>query len=68
MILNEPTNRAALAQVIAQGYASDLDYVELLALTRDPFLIAAALLAPGRLVSDTGGVKAWKSAGKSEGA
>jgi hypothetical protein len=51
IILNEPTNRAAVAQVIAQGYASDLDDVELLSLTRDPFLIAAALLAPGRVVA-----------------
>ena len=51
IILNEPTNRSAVAQVIAQGYASDLDDVELLALTRDPFLIAAALLGPGRIVA-----------------
>lgn len=51
IILNEPTNRAAVAQVIAQGYASDLEDVELLARTRDPFLIAAALLGPGWIVA-----------------
>ena len=51
IILNEPTNGAAVAQVISQGYASDLDDVELLGLTRDPFLIAAALLGPGWVVA-----------------
>lgn len=51
IILNEPTNGAAVAQVISQGYAPDLDDVELLTLTRDPFLIAAALLVPGRVVA-----------------
>ena len=51
IILNEPINISTLAQVIARGYAADLDDVELLALTRDPFLVAAALLGPDRVVA-----------------
>lgn len=51
IVLNEPTNRAAVQRVIAEGYAPDLNDVELLSLTRDPFLVAAALGGPGRVVA-----------------
>jgi Domain of unknown function (DUF4411) len=50
IILAEPTDGAAVAQVIAKGYAIDLNDVELLSLTRDPFLVAAALGGPERIV------------------
>jgi len=50
IVLDEPTNMASVQQVIAAGYASDLNDIELLSLTRDPFLIAAALGGPDRVV------------------
>jgi hypothetical protein len=39
-----------VSQVIAQGYAPDLNDVEILKVGRDPFLIAAALAGPDRVV------------------
>lgn len=50
-ILAEATNMATVQTVIATGYAADLDDIELLSLTRDPFLIAAALEGPRRIVA-----------------
>jgi hypothetical protein len=50
VILAEPTDAAAVQRVIQTGYAPDLNDVELLALTRDPFLVAAALAGPDRVV------------------
>ena len=43
IILAEPTDMAAVQSVIAKGYAANLNDVELLSLTRNPFLVAAAL-------------------------
>lgn len=39
-----------VSQVIAQGYAPDLNDVEILKVGKDPFLIAAALAGPDRVV------------------
>ena len=50
IILAETTDLARMQLVVSQGYASDLDDVDLLTLTRDPFLVAAALGGPGRVV------------------
>jgi hypothetical protein len=50
IILAETTEMAKVQMVISQGYASDLNDVELLMLTRDPFLVAAALGHPDRVV------------------
>lgn len=50
IILAETSDMARVQMVISQGYASDLDDVELLMLTRDPFLVAAALVHPDRVV------------------
>jgi hypothetical protein len=48
LVLNErPTG---VQQVIANGYASDLNDVEIEKLGKDPFLIAAALAGPDRVV------------------
>jgi hypothetical protein len=51
MILAEATNMAIVQRVISQGYAPNLDDIELLSVTRDPFLIAAALGGPDRVVA-----------------
>lgn len=51
IVLNEPTNMVEVQKVIAEGYASDLNDVELLSLTRDPFLVAAGLGGPDRVVA-----------------
>ena len=51
IVLDEPTDMAAVQKVIAMGYAPDLNDVELLSLTRDPFLVAAALGGPDRVVA-----------------
>ena len=50
MVLDEPTDMAAVQTVIARGYAQDLNDVELVTVARDPFLVAAALGGPGRVV------------------
>ena len=49
IILAEPPDMAAVQSVIARGYAVNLNDVELLSLTRDPFLVAAALGGPERV-------------------
>ncbi len=51
IILAEATNMAIVQTVITQGYAPDLDDIELMSLTRDPFLIAAALAGSDRIVA-----------------
>ncbi|MBR0651758.1 DUF4411 family protein [Roseomonas terrae] len=50
IILAEATDGTTVATVIAKGYAPDLDDVELEKIGRDPFLIAAALGGPDRVV------------------
>lgn len=50
IVLSEATDGTTLAAVIAKGYAPDLDDVELEKIGRDPFLIAAALGGPDRVV------------------
>lgn len=50
IVLPEATDGATLATVIANGYAPDLDDVELEKIGRDPFLIAAALAGSDRVV------------------
>lgn len=50
IVLPEATDGAAVAMLIAKGYAPDLDDVELEKIGRDPFLIAAALASPDRVV------------------
>lgn len=50
IILAEPADMAAVQLVISQGYAPDLNDIELLALTRDPFPVTAALGGPERVV------------------
>ncbi|WP_165943326.1 DUF4411 family protein [Roseicella aquatilis] len=60
IILQEPTDLARVQRVIREGYASDLDEVELQTLTRDPFLIAAALDRPERVVGRETSKPSWK--------
>ena len=50
IVLPEATDGVTLATAIAKGYAPDLDDVELEKIGRDPFLIAAALVRPDRVV------------------
>ncbi len=50
LVLPEATDGTVLAAVIANGYASDLNDVELEKIGRDPFLIAAALAGRDRVV------------------
>lgn len=50
IILTEATDGALVAEVIAKGYAPDLTDVELEAIGRDPFLVAAALGGAQRIV------------------
>jgi hypothetical protein len=50
IILAEPTNGALVAEVIAKGYASNLNDIEMETIGRDPFLIAAAMGAGDRVV------------------
>jgi hypothetical protein len=50
IILSEVTNGATVAHVIAQGYAPDLNDVEMEKIGRDPFLVSAALGGAGRVV------------------
>lgn len=50
ILLAEPTDSQALNAVIQRGYAPDLNDVELLSLTRDPFLVAAAMMQTNRIV------------------
>jgi hypothetical protein len=48
LVLDEPTS--GVNRVIEQGYARDLNDVEIVKLGKDPFLIAAALAGPDRVV------------------
>jgi len=50
IILPDATNGATVAEVVAKGYAPDLNDIELENVGRDPFLIAAALGGVGRVV------------------
>lgn len=50
IILAEQTDGAAVAEVIAKGYAPDLNDVELETIGRDPFLVAAAMGGAPRVV------------------
>ena len=50
IVLAEPTNAATVQQVLSHGYAPDLTDVELEKIGQDPFLIAAALNGPDRIV------------------
>ena len=50
IVLAEPTRGAAVARDIAEGYAPDLNDIEIESLGRDPFLVAAALGGPERIV------------------
>jgi hypothetical protein len=50
IILAEPTSGALVAEVIAKGYAPDLNDIEMETIGRDPFLVAAALIAGDRVV------------------
>lgn len=49
-ILSEPIARARVTHVLVHGYATDLTDVEIEKIAKDPFLIAAALAAPDRIV------------------
>lgn len=49
IILAEQADPATITRVIDDGYAPDLNDVELETLGRDPFLIAAALSGPDRI-------------------
>jgi hypothetical protein len=50
MILDEPIDRARVQHVLEHGYAPDLDDVEIEEIGKDPFLIAAALASPDRVI------------------
>lgn len=50
IVLDEPTNLARVQRVIAEGYAPDLNDVEIVKIGQDPFLIAAALSGSDRIV------------------
>lgn len=57
LVLTEPTNAAAVQRVLAHGYAADLTDVEIEEIGQDPFLIAAALNGPDRIVVTREGSK-----------
>ena len=48
LLLDEEADPSLVTQVVAHGYAPDLDEQEIEQLGRDPFLIAHALREPGR--------------------
>jgi hypothetical protein len=50
MILREPIARARVTHVLVHGYAPDLTDVEIEKIAKDPFLVAAAMAAPDRIV------------------
>ncbi len=50
IILPEDANSEIISRVIGEGYAPDLTDIELESVGRDPFLIAAALFGPERIV------------------
>ena len=49
-ILPESSNLQLVQQVLSVGYADDLDDVEIEEIGKDPFLVAAALSGPDRVV------------------
>jgi hypothetical protein len=50
LILDEPTDLGRVQHVLSHGYAPDLTDVEIEEIGKDPFLIAAALGEPDRVV------------------
>ncbi|WP_323993256.1 MULTISPECIES: DUF4411 family protein [Nguyenibacter] len=50
LVLKETSDLATVQRVVAQGYAPDLNDVELEQIGRDPFLVAAAIMKPNRVV------------------
>jgi Domain of unknown function (DUF4411) len=50
ILLEEATNGPRVRRIIVEGYAPDLNDVELEEIGRDPFLVAAALGGPDRVV------------------
>lgn len=50
MILDEAVDAARVQHVLEHGYAPDLNDVEIEEIGKDPFLVAAALAAPDRIV------------------
>jgi hypothetical protein len=50
MILSEPIARARVTHVLVHGYTPDLTDVEIEKIANDPFLVAAAMAAPDRVV------------------
>ena len=50
LVLQERSNMALVQQVLAVGYAPDLDDVEIEEIGKDPFLVAAAMSGDNRFV------------------
>jgi hypothetical protein len=50
IVLDEATSGSRVRRIIIEGYAPDLNDVELEEIGRDPFLVAAALGGPDRVV------------------
>ena len=50
IVLDEATSGSRVRRIIVEGYAPDLNDVELEEIGRDPFLVAAALGRPDRVV------------------
>jgi hypothetical protein len=50
LVLQEQSNMILVQKVLAEGYALDLDDIELEEIGKDPFLVAAALSGEGRFV------------------
>jgi hypothetical protein len=50
MVLDEPVNRVHVTHVLEHGYAPDLNDIEIEKIGKDPFLVAAALSGPDRIV------------------
>jgi hypothetical protein len=50
IVLDEPVDMNRVRLVLAHGYAPDLDDVEIEEIGKDPFLIAAALASPERVI------------------
>ena len=50
MVLSEPIARAHVTHVLVHGYAPDLTDVEIEKIAKDPFLVAAAMATPDRIV------------------
>jgi hypothetical protein len=50
MILGEPIARARVTYILEHGYGPELNDVEIEKIAKDPFLVAAAMAAPDRVV------------------